>query len=249
MGVARRVRRRHPRRQAGRAAGDRLQYALGDLLIYGPLRNVLGMSRVRVAYTAGAAIGPDLFRFYRSIGINLKQLYGSTETCAYVCLQPDGQDQVRHGRPAGARRRGRRSPTTARCSCAAPMLSRSTTSGRTRPRKSIDAEGYFHTGDAGFFDARRPPEDHRPRERRRQARRRRGVRAQLHREQAQVLPVHQGSGRLRQRARPGLRVHQHRHGRRSATGPSGAASPIRGYTDLAAKPRGLRAGARAASSR
>ena len=58
--------------------------------MYGPLRNVLGMSRIRVAYTAGAAIGPDLFRFYRSIGVNLKQLYGSTETCAYVCLQPDG---------------------------------------------------------------------------------------------------------------------------------------------------------------
>ncbi|MGA8031523.1 MAG: AMP-binding protein, partial [Casimicrobiaceae bacterium] len=48
------------------APGDRLQYALGDLLVYGPLRNVLGMSRIRVAYTAGAAIGPDLFRFYRS---------------------------------------------------------------------------------------------------------------------------------------------------------------------------------------
>ena len=59
------------------------------MLVYAPRRNVLGMSRIRVAYTAGAAIGPDLFRFYRSIGINLKQLYGSTETCAYVCLQPD----------------------------------------------------------------------------------------------------------------------------------------------------------------
>ncbi|MBI5786866.1 MAG: AMP-binding protein, partial [Rhodocyclales bacterium] len=70
---------------------DRLLYVLGDAFIYGPLRNVLGMSRIRVAYTAGAAIGPDLFRFYRSIGINLKQLYGQTETCAYVCLQPDGQ--------------------------------------------------------------------------------------------------------------------------------------------------------------
>jgi long-chain acyl-CoA synthetase len=64
---------------------------LGNLLVYGPLRNVLGLSRIRVAYTAGAAIGPDLFRFFRSIGINLKQLYGQTETCAYVCLQPDGQ--------------------------------------------------------------------------------------------------------------------------------------------------------------
>ncbi len=61
------------------------------MLVYGPLKNVLGMSRIRVAYTAGAAIGPDLFRFYRSIGINLKQLYGQTETSAYVCLQPDGQ--------------------------------------------------------------------------------------------------------------------------------------------------------------
>ncbi|KAG1276834.1 hypothetical protein G6F64_014769 [Rhizopus arrhizus] len=48
------------------------------------------MSRVRVAYTAGAAIGPDLFVFYRSIGINLKQLYGSTETSVFVCVQPDG---------------------------------------------------------------------------------------------------------------------------------------------------------------
>ena len=61
---------------------DRLLYALGNVLVYGPLRNVLGLSRIRVAYTAGAAIGPDLFRFYRSIGINLKQLYGQTETCA-----------------------------------------------------------------------------------------------------------------------------------------------------------------------
>jgi long-chain acyl-CoA synthetase len=73
------------------AALDRILYAIGNFLIYGPLRNVLGMSRIRVAYTAGAAIGPDLFRFYRSIGVNLKQLYGSTETCAYVCLQPDGE--------------------------------------------------------------------------------------------------------------------------------------------------------------
>ena len=67
---------------------------LGDLLVYGPLRNVLGMSRVRVGYTAGEAIGPDLFMFYRSIGINLKQLYGSTETAVFVCIQPDGEVQA-----------------------------------------------------------------------------------------------------------------------------------------------------------
>ena len=59
--------------------------------IFGPLRNTLGFSRVRVAYTAGEAIGPDLFTFYRSIGINLKQLYGSTETAVFVCLQPDNE--------------------------------------------------------------------------------------------------------------------------------------------------------------
>ncbi|MDR1969701.1 MAG: AMP-binding protein, partial [Burkholderiaceae bacterium] len=71
--------------------GQRLLYALGKLLIYGPLKNALGLSRIRVAYTAGAAIGPDLFRFFRSIGVNLKQLYGQTETCAYVCIQKNGQ--------------------------------------------------------------------------------------------------------------------------------------------------------------
>ena len=76
---------------ASRCRSDRLLYRLGNVLVYGPLRNVLGMSRVRVAYTAGEAIGPDLFVFYRSIGINLKQLYGSTETAVFVCVQPNGQ--------------------------------------------------------------------------------------------------------------------------------------------------------------
>ena len=69
---------------------DRLLYGLGELLVYGPLKNVLGMSRIRVAYTGGEAIGPDLFDFYRSIGINLKQLYGMTETCVTVCMQRSG---------------------------------------------------------------------------------------------------------------------------------------------------------------
>ena len=88
MSLARRV---GPRRMDRQPVGllDRIAYALGDALIYGPLRNTLGFSRVRVAYTAGEAIGPDLFSFYRAIGINLKQLYGSTETAVFVCLQPD----------------------------------------------------------------------------------------------------------------------------------------------------------------
>src|SRR5690606_27458521 len=91
MALARRVGTRILDKDPTVGAWDRLKYSLGDLLIYGPLRNALGMSRVRVAYTAGEAIGPDLFEFYRSIGINLKQLYGSTETSVFVCVQYDGQ--------------------------------------------------------------------------------------------------------------------------------------------------------------
>ncbi|MEO7401425.1 MAG: AMP-binding protein, partial [Polaromonas sp.] len=90
MRVAKRI---GPTRMDGKPVGvaNALLYGLGNLLVYGPLRNNLGFSRVRVAYTAGEAIGPDLFTFYRSIGINLKQLYGSTETAVFVCLQPDNE--------------------------------------------------------------------------------------------------------------------------------------------------------------
>ena len=90
--------------------------------IYGPLRNTLGFSRVRVAYTAGEAIGPDLFTFYRSIGINLKQLYGSTETAVFVCLQPDHEAQGRHGRRADRRRRDQAGRHAARSWSRSPGL-------------------------------------------------------------------------------------------------------------------------------
>jgi long-chain acyl-CoA synthetase len=134
------------------AAIDRLQYWLGNMLVYAPLRNVLGMSRVRVAYTAGAAIGPDLFRFYRSIGINLKQFYGSTETCAYICLQPDGGvklDSV--GLPAP--NVDVRIAASGEVLVRGPMLFKEYYKRPDATAESIDAEGYFHTGDAGFFDA------------------------------------------------------------------------------------------------
>ncbi|PXX38762.1 AMP-dependent synthetase/ligase [Undibacterium pigrum] len=130
---------------------DRLQYALGNLLIYGPLKNVLGLSRVRVAYTAGAAIGPDLFRFYRSIGVNLKQLYGSTETCAYVCLQPDGKikfDSVGAAAPGVEVKLAPNGEVLVRSDA---ML----TGYYKRPDATaevMDEQGYFHTGDAGIFD-------------------------------------------------------------------------------------------------
>lgn len=70
---------------------DRIKYRLGELFIYGPLKNTLGLSRVRVGYTAGEAIGPEIFDFYRSLGINLKQLYGQTEATVFITAQPDGQ--------------------------------------------------------------------------------------------------------------------------------------------------------------
>ncbi|HHS88947.1 MAG TPA: long-chain fatty acid--CoA ligase, partial [Rhodobacteraceae bacterium] len=72
-------------------AWDRFKYWLGNLIIYGPLKNVLGFSRVRVGYTAGEAIGPEIFDFYRSLGINLKQLYGQTEATVFITIQPDGE--------------------------------------------------------------------------------------------------------------------------------------------------------------
>jgi long-chain acyl-CoA synthetase len=130
---------------------DRLLYALGNLVIFGPLRNVLGMSRIRVAYTAGAAIGPDLFRFYRSIGVNLKQLYGSTETCAYVCLQPDGAvrfDTVGAPAPGVEVKIAEGGEVLVR----GPMLLKEYYKLPQATAESIDANGYFRTGDAGFFD-------------------------------------------------------------------------------------------------
>jgi long-chain acyl-CoA synthetase len=71
--------------------GDKLKYWIGDKLIYGPLKNTLGFTRVRVGYTAGEAIGPEIFEFYRSLGINLKQLYGQTEATVFITQQPDGE--------------------------------------------------------------------------------------------------------------------------------------------------------------
>ena len=73
------------------SASDKLKYRLGNLMVYGPLKNTLGLTRVRVGYTAGEAIGPEIFDFYRSLGINLKQLYGQTEASVFITQQPDGQ--------------------------------------------------------------------------------------------------------------------------------------------------------------
>ena len=130
---------------------DRIRYWLGNVFVYGPLRNVLGLSCIRVAYTAGAAIGPDLFRFYRSIGVNLKQFYGSTETCAIICLQHDREvklDTVGRPAPGVELRVAESSEVLVR----GPMLLKEYYKRPDATAESIDSEGYFHTGDAGYFD-------------------------------------------------------------------------------------------------
>ena len=106
-----------------------------------PLRNVLGMSRIRVAYTAGAAIGPDLFKFLPLDRHRLKQFYGQTETCAYVCLQPDGQIKFDTVGPAGAGRRDQ-DRRQRRCWSRGRCCSRNTTSARMpRPNRSTPTAG------------------------------------------------------------------------------------------------------------
>src|SRR3954464_6638718 len=131
---------------------DRLLYFVGNLLVYGPLRNVLGMSRVRVAYTAGEAIGPDLFKFYRSLGINLKQLYGSTETAVFVCIQPDGQVKADTAGPAVPGVELKFTPQR-ELLVRSPGLFKEYYRNAEATLQAKDAEGWFHTGDAGYFDA------------------------------------------------------------------------------------------------
>jgi long-chain acyl-CoA synthetase len=131
---------------------DRVLHRLGDLLVYAPLKNTLGLSRVRVAYTAGEAIGPDLFLFYRSLGVNLKQLYGMTESSVFLCIQKDGEarpDTVGTPIPGVEIRiadNGEvlfRGPGAFQCYFKNPAA--------TAEAKAPD--GWVHTGDAGFFDA------------------------------------------------------------------------------------------------
>lgn len=134
------------------SGADKLKYMLGNLFVYGPLRNNLGMSRVRVAYTAGEAIGPDLFTFYRSIGINLKQLYGSTETAVFVCLQPDNQaraDTV--GIPIDGVQI--KVADNGEILVKSPGLLKEYYKNPTATAEVLTADGWYHTSDAGFLDA------------------------------------------------------------------------------------------------
>jgi long-chain acyl-CoA synthetase len=151
MDVARRV---GPDKMDGKTLGlvDSIKYALGNAMVYGPLRNSLGLSRVRVAYTAGEAIGPDLFSFYRSIGINIKQLYGSTETAVFVCLQPDQEARVD---TVGVPCEGveiKLAPN-GEILVKSPGLFKEYYKNPEATAEVLTADGWYHTSDAGFIDA------------------------------------------------------------------------------------------------
>ena len=132
-------------------AWDRFHYGLGELLVYGPLKNTLGLSRVRVAYTAGEAIGPEIFEFYRSLGINLKQLYGQTEATVFITMQPDGvvRSESVGTPPPGVEVRIEESGEVVYRS---PGVFKEYFKNPEATAETKTSDNWVHTGDAGYFD-------------------------------------------------------------------------------------------------
>lgn len=130
---------------------DRIKYFIGDLTVYGPLKNALGFSNVRVGYTAGEAIGPEIFDFYRSLGINLKQLYGQTEATVFITAQPDGEvrsDTVGVPSPGVELRIADNGEVFYR----SPGVFVEYYKNPESTADTKDAEGWVATGDAGFIE-------------------------------------------------------------------------------------------------
>ena len=131
--------------------GDRVRYFLGNLFVYGPLKNTLGYSRFRVGYTAGEAIGPEIFDFYRSLGINLKQLYGQTEATVFITQQPDGavrSDSVGVPSPGVELKIADNGEVFYR----SPGVFVEYYKNPESTASTKDTEGWVATGDAGFLD-------------------------------------------------------------------------------------------------
>ena len=130
---------------------DKLKYNIGELCVYGPLKNTLGFSKVRVGYTAGEAIGPEIFDFYRSLGINLKQLYGQTEATVFITNQPDNEvrsDTVGVPIPGVELKVGENGEVFYR----SPGVFVEYYKNPESTADTKDAEGWVATGDAGFIE-------------------------------------------------------------------------------------------------
>jgi long-chain acyl-CoA synthetase len=134
------------------SAVDRLLYWLGEVLIYGPLKNTLGFSRIKLAYTAGEAIGPDIFVFYRSLGINLKQLYGQTESTVYLCLQKNGDVKPETVGPPAPGCEVKITPE-GEVIYRGPGVFVGYYKNPQATAETKTADGWVRTGDAGVFDA------------------------------------------------------------------------------------------------
>lgn len=133
------------------SAIDRFKYWLGDLMIYAPLKNTMGFNRIKLAYTAGEAIGPEIFDFYRSLGINIKQLYGQTEAAVFITMQPNGEvyaDTV--GVPAPGVEI--KITDTGEVTYRSPGVFSSYYKNKEATRSTKNDEGWVMTGDAGYFD-------------------------------------------------------------------------------------------------
>ena len=130
---------------------NRLMYALGNLIIYAPLKNTMGFSRIRLAYTAGEAIGPEIFDFFRSLGINIKQLYGQTEASVFVTAQPDGEvfaDTVGKPSPQVEVKITEQGEVIYR----SPGVFHSYYKNETATRETKNEQNWVMTGDAGYFN-------------------------------------------------------------------------------------------------
>jgi len=132
---------------------DRLYYRMGELLVYGPLKNALGMSRIRVAYTAGEAVGPEIFNFYRALGVNMKQLYGQTEASVFVTIHPNGEvhsDTV--GKPVADVEL--KIGDTGEVLYRSPGVFKEYFKNPQATKDTKTPDGWVHTGDAGYLDER-----------------------------------------------------------------------------------------------
>jgi long-chain acyl-CoA synthetase len=131
--------------------GLRIAPALGEFFVYRPVRDQLGLRQTKWVLTGGAPLGPDTFRFFRSIGVNLKQVYGSTETTGLVSLQPDREaNPTTAGRPVpGVEIKiGDRGEVLVK-GCA---VFKGYFRNDEATREVLEPDGWFHTGDAGFID-------------------------------------------------------------------------------------------------